>query len=52
MRNIGMVMGVAVSGAIFSSSQNGLTSSLKSHGLSGGNLFKAAFEGALHITYI
>ncbi len=52
MRNIGMVLGVAISGAVFSSSQIGLTASLKSRGLSGHFLFQSAFEGALHITYL
>ena len=52
MRNIGMVLGVAISGAIFSSSNHWLMDSLKTRGLSGGLLAKAAFEGALHITYL
>jgi EmrB/QacA subfamily drug resistance transporter len=52
MRNIGMVLGVAISGAVFSSGQIGLTASLKSRGLSGHLLFSTAFEGALHITYL
>jgi EmrB/QacA subfamily drug resistance transporter len=52
MRNIGMVMGVGLSGAIFTSCQSWLTLSLKSEGLSGRILFKKAFEGALHITYL
>ncbi len=52
MRNIGMVLGVAVAGAVFSSNQISLSSSLKSQGLGGHLLFKTAFEGALHITYL
>jgi EmrB/QacA subfamily drug resistance transporter len=52
MRNIGMVLGVAISGAIFSSGQDWFTGLLKVKGLSGVQLEKAAFIGALHITYI
>jgi EmrB/QacA subfamily drug resistance transporter len=52
MRNIGMVLGVATSGALFSSSRIWLTASLKAQGFSGSQLAKEAFVGALHITYI
>jgi hypothetical protein len=52
MRNIGMVMGVAISGAVFSTSKIWLTVSLKAQGFRGGQLAKASFVEALHITYI
>jgi EmrB/QacA subfamily drug resistance transporter len=52
MRNIGMVLGVALSGAIFSSSNNWLTGLLKAQGFHGDELTKNAFVGALHITYL
>ena len=51
MRNIGMVLGVAISGAIFSSSNDWLTDILKTQGLQGTQLEKTAFIGALRITY-
>jgi len=52
MRNIGMVTGVAISGAIFSSSRRRLTETLKISGLTGPALKEAAFTGALHLTYL
>lgn len=52
MRNIGMVLGVAISGAIFTSSKLWLSGQLRAEGLAGAQLEKAAFVGALHITYI
>jgi EmrB/QacA subfamily drug resistance transporter len=52
MRNIGMVLGVAISGTIFSSSHDWFMTLLKVKGLSGVQLEKAAFIGALHVTYI
>jgi MFS family permease len=51
MRNIGMVLGVAISGAIFTSSHDGYTKLWKARGLYGIQLEKVAFEGALHIAY-
>ena len=51
MRNVGMVLGVAISGAIFTSSNQWLTNRFQAQGLAGTGLFRAAFEGALHITY-
>jgi EmrB/QacA subfamily drug resistance transporter len=51
MRNIGMVLGVALSGAIFTSSHDWLVNLNKAKGLSGAVLEQTAFIGALHITY-
>lgn len=51
MRNVGMVLGVAISGAVFTSSNQWLTNRFQAQGLTGNGLFRAAFEGALHITY-
>lgn len=52
MRNIGMVLGVAISGTLFTSSHDWLTSMGRSKGLTGTALEKVAFMGALHITYL
>ncbi|HEX2954122.1 MAG TPA: MFS transporter [Bacillota bacterium] len=52
MRNIGMVLGVAISGALFTSSHDALMKSGIAHGLQGAALKSASFVGALHITYI
>jgi EmrB/QacA subfamily drug resistance transporter len=52
MKYIGMVLGVAVSGAVFTSSRQGLIISLKTQGFQNTQLTNAAFEGALHITYL
>jgi EmrB/QacA subfamily drug resistance transporter len=52
MRNIGMVLGVAISGALFTSSHDWLKNVGKSKGLSGAGLEETAFMGALHITYL
>ncbi len=52
VRNIGMVLGVAISGALFTSSHNWLMTLWKIRGLYGKELEKIAFEGALHITYM
>ncbi len=51
MRNLGMVVGVAVSGAVFSSHQSYLTKTLAAQGLTGKQLTIQAFTGALHLTY-
>lgn len=51
MRNIGMVLGVAISGAIFTSHKDLLLKALHVKGLSGGALQQAAFVGALHLAY-
>jgi EmrB/QacA subfamily drug resistance transporter len=52
MRNVGMVLGVALSGALFTSSQNWLRAQGKTQGLSGVQLTNFAFTGALHTTYL
>ena len=52
MRNLGMVLGVAFSGAIFSSRQNYLNEFLSSQGLLNPELFIKSFSGALKITFI
>jgi EmrB/QacA subfamily drug resistance transporter len=52
MQYIGMVLGVAISGAVFTSSRQGLMASLKTQNLQAIPLTNAAFEGALHITYL
>ena len=52
MRNIGMVLGVAVSGAIFTSQKEILLKALHAQGLSGTELQQAAFTGALHLAYL
>lgn len=52
MKYIGMVLGTAVSGAIFTSSRQWLTVSLKNQYLQSTQLSNATFTGALHITYL
>jgi MFS family permease len=52
MRNVGMVLGVALSGALFTSSQAWFTDQGKIQGLGGVQLTNFAFTGALHLTYI
>ena len=51
MRNMGMVLGVAISGAIFTSDLNYLKEILSASGLSGNQLNIQSFTGALHLTY-
>ncbi len=51
MRNIGMVMGVAVSGALFSSSQNNAMAIFASQGMTDSLQKGNAFIYALHITF-
>jgi len=51
MKYIGMVLGVAISGAVFSSSRQWLIASLKIQNPQIMQLASAAFIGALHITY-
>lgn len=51
MRNIGMVLGVAVSGALFSSRMGYLNILLASEGLTGNGLEIASFLGALSFTF-
>ena len=52
MRNIGMVLGVAISGAVFSSRLNYLSETLKDQGLTATAVKSQAFTGALHATFI
>ncbi|MDR3539642.1 MAG: MFS transporter [Desulfosporosinus sp.] len=51
MRNMGMVLGVAISGAVFTSHENYLNKILSARGLSGPQLFNQSFTGAMHLTY-
>jgi MFS family permease len=51
MRNMGMVMGVAVSGALFSSRLGYLKSLMASEGLTGTELDVRSFIGALSFTF-
>jgi EmrB/QacA subfamily drug resistance transporter len=52
MRNVGMVLGVAVSGAIFTNYRQYLMESLQLQGLSGAILKIESFTGGLHLTYL
>ncbi len=52
MKYIGMVLGVAISGAVFTSSRQRLMISLKTQNPQSIQLTNAAFVGALHITYL
>ncbi|MFZ5943867.1 MAG: MFS transporter [Bacillota bacterium] len=51
MRNIGMVLGVAIAGAIYSSRLNHLTESLTSRGIEGVALTTQAYAGAVQATF-
>lgn len=51
MRNIGMVLGIAISGAIFSTHQNYLIRTLSTKGLNANEIKVQAFTGALHLAY-
>lgn len=51
MRNMGMVLGVAISGALFSASNHWFLNLLQKKGLSGAQLEQTAFIDALGITY-
>ena len=51
MRNMGMVLGVAISGALFSASNHWFVNLLQKKGLSGAQLEQTAFINALGITY-
>ncbi|MHB1393426.1 MAG: MFS transporter [Clostridia bacterium] len=51
MRNMGMVMGVAVSGALFSGRLGYLKSVMSSQGISGSELGVGSFMGALSFTF-
>lgn len=52
MRNIGMVLGIAVAGALFTGQQNHLNAALKLKGITGEALRVQSFTGAFHITYL
>jgi hypothetical protein len=52
MRNIGMVLGIAIAGAVFSGRQNYLNTVLKLKGICGETLKVRSFTGAFHITYV
>lgn len=52
MRNVGMVIGTAVSGAVFSSREAALAASLKANGVTGRALQVQSFTGAFHFTYV
>ena len=52
MRNLGMVLGVAASGALFSTNQSKAILSLASKGLSNPALKDQAFVSALHTTFV
>jgi len=52
MKYIGMVLGVAISGAVFTSSRQSMLISMKTQNPQSIQLTNAAFVGALHITYL
>lgn len=52
MRNVGMVLGVAISGAVFTNHLSYLTARFASQGLSGVELKVQAFTGAMHLAYV
>lgn len=52
MRNTGMVLGVAFSGAIFGISRLYWEKALQGQGLTGRALQQGSFEGALHFTFL
>ena len=52
MKYIGMVLGVAISGAVFSSSRLWFMASLQTQNLQNTPLATGAFESALHVTYL
>ncbi|GAB4261356.1 MFS transporter [Thermincola ferriacetica] len=52
MRNVGMVLGVAVSGAVFTSHLNYLTRKLAAAGIAGAPLKIQAFTGAMHLAFL
>lgn len=52
MRNVGMVLGVAVAGAVFTGRQNYYEAVLKLKGITGETLRTQAFTGAFRTTYI
>jgi len=52
MRNLGMVLGVAISGAVFSSQLSYLNKSLAAKGLSAAEVKVGAFTGAMHVSFL
>ena len=52
MRNLGMVLGVTLSGTIFSSRQISLEKTLSRSGIEGIQLENIAFTGAMQTTFI
>ena len=52
MRNLGMVLGVAIAGSVFSTRQNYLTDGLKNTLMSSTQIQSEAFTGALQLTFI
>ncbi len=52
MRTLGMVLGAAVSGAVFAGYQNYLTHALALEGVTGAQLKTEAFTGAMHLAYL
>jgi len=52
MRNLGMVLGVAIAGSVFSTRQNYLTDVLKNTALNTSQIQSEAFTGALQLTFI
>jgi EmrB/QacA subfamily drug resistance transporter len=51
MRNVGMVMGVAIAGTLFSNRMAYMNQLLASQGMSGTDLFNTAFTDALHFAF-
>lgn len=51
MRNLGMVLGVAISGAVFSSHLNYLNRTLPAKGLTAAEVRIEAFTGAMHLSF-
>lgn len=52
MRNVGMVLGVAISGAVFTNHMAYLAKVLSGKGLTGQELKVSAFTGAMHLAFI
>ncbi|MDP4095003.1 MAG: MFS transporter [Bacillota bacterium] len=52
MRNVGMVIGIAISGAVFSASQNKALTSCASQGISDAVIKDRAFTHGLHVTFV
>lgn len=52
MRNLGMVLGVAISGAVFTSYMTHLTKTLSDQGVTGQALKTESFIGAIHLAFL